>query len=464
MLKTYLLLCFFLANATLCYTQLLHWQQPGLVLTFLLNLLAVLVGLHRCLRGQRLNLDTIIWIFIYTFFFLAPVVQMGGGATFPNTMPIEPEAVWQANLAILIWNFVYLLIRWDVCAAQPQSGGEERSVLRLAGAGTRRLYGLLSFAVTAVTFGKFGIAFFVGYVGYADFGLDKTLMLLVGIVSQGIVLANWLFAFERRRAAPSWGAAGYLALSTVMLLYQISPFNTSRFYLGFCVILIVYLFYAHKLTPGKFAGVMLSGLFLLFPLLNYFRYGLRSFEFPSLQELMFAQLSELHFDAFANLIATFRYTAEFGFAYGFRLLGALLFFVPRSLWPDKPLSSGETVGDYLSAKYALDMSNLSNPLPSEFYMNFGWFGIVAGAAAAALFIRKLEAGKDRSRYAYALVAGYLFIFYRGDLMNAFGYCFGTYVVMVLVPGLLARMGRRRHMAGSPVGEARPHNRLVKQGG
>lgn len=339
----------------------------------------------------------------------------------------------------------------------------ERSAHRLAGAGTRRLYGLLTFAVTAVTFGKFGTAFFLGYVGYADFGLDKTLMLLTGIVAQGIVLANWLFAFEHRRSVRSLGSAGYLALSTVMLLYQISPFNTSRFYLGFCVILVIYLFYAHKLTPGKFTALMLSGLFVLFPLLNYFRYGLRSFAFPSLQELMFAQLSELHFDAYANLIATIRYTAEFGFAYGYRLLGALLFFVPRSVWPGKPLSSGETIGDYLSERYALDMSNLSNPLPSEFYLNFGWFGVVLGAAAVALLLRRLEAGKDRNRYAHALVAGYLFIFFRGDLMNAFGYCFGTYVVMVLVPALLARLGRQRAIR-PPVGVTRPNERLIKQGG
>src|SRR5690606_19913121 len=138
-------------------------------------------------------------------------------------------------------------------------------------------------------------------------------------------------------------AAAYLLASSAMLLYQISPFNTSRFYLGFCVILIVYLFYAHKLTPAKFVWFILSGLFLAFPMLNYFRYGLQGFEMPSLYHLMFDQLTELHFDAFANLIAVFRYAAESGYAYGFRLLGVVLFFVPRSLWPGKPLSSGEAI-------------------------------------------------------------------------------------------------------------------------
>jgi hypothetical protein len=463
MLKLYLLFCFFLGNATLCYFQLIHWEQPWLVAMFLLQLLMVTIGFYHGLRGTRLNLDTIVWIFVYSFFFLAPVIQMGGGTVFPNTMPIELDGVWQANLVILVWNFTYLLVRWGIPAGRPLLEVADQPALPLAGAGTRKIYGLLALAVTAVTFGKFGIPFFLGYVGYADFGLDKTLMLLAGIVSQGIVLANWLFAFEHRRNVRSLGAACYLALSTLMLLYQISPFNTSRFYLGFCIILVIYLFYAHKLTPGKFAFIMLGGLFLVFPLLNYFRYGLRSFALPSLQELMFAQLSELHFDAYANLIATIRFVSESGIAYGYRLLGALLFFVPRSLWSGKPVSSGETIGDYLSARYALDMSNLSNPLPSEFYFNFGWFGVVAGAAAVALFIRKLENGAAGNRYVHALVAGYLFIFYRGDLMNAFGYCFGTYVVMVLGPALLTRLGGRRAVR-RPADGAGPHNRLAGQGG
>ena len=293
-----------------------------------------------------------------------------------------------------------------------------------------------------MTFLKFKLAFFLGFADYSSLGLDKSVALIVNIGAQGIVFANWLFAFDRRRETGSLQAAAYLLLASAMLLYQISPFNTSRFYLGFCVILIVYLFYAHKLTPSRFVWVILSGLFLVFPLLNYFRNGLKGFEVPSLYHLMFDQLTELHFDAYANLIAAFHYTADNGYAYGYRLLGVVLFFVPRGLWPGKPLSSGEAIGDYISASYALNMNNLSNPLPSEFYMNFGWLGIVIGAIVAARFVRKLESVQTHNPYVHALIAGYLFIIYRGDLMNAFAYCFGTYTVMVLGPAIMAWLSGR----------------------
>lgn len=464
MLRTYLLISFFLANAAFGYVLLLPWDNDWLFPSFLLNLVCVLIGFHLCLRGTKLNLDTIVWVFVYTFFYLAPVVQLGGGTYFPNTMPIDPRDVLTANMAVLAWNFLYLIFRRGAkpASAYPPGERQARAIHRLAGTGTRQLYFVLATAIFAVTFMKFKLAFFLGFADYSSLGLDKSLALIANIGAQGIVFANWLFAFARRRETGSLKAAAYLLSSSAMLLYQISPFNTSRFYLGFCVILVVYLFYAHKLTPGKFVWIILSGLFLAFPLLNYFRYGLQGFEMPSLYHLMFDQLTELHFDAFSNLIAAFHHASDFGYAYGYRLLGVLLFFVPRSLWPGKPLSSGEAIGDYISAGYALNMNNLSNPLPSEFYMNFGWLGIAVGAIAAARFVGKIESAQARNPYAHALIAGYLFIIYRGDLMNAFAYCFGTYVIMVLGPALLARLSGRARTAGP--GRQRAGRIAASQGG
>lgn len=438
MLRNYLLISFFLANAALSYILLLPWGRAWLFPSFLANLACIVIGLGLCLRGNRLNLDTIVWIFVYMFFFLAPVIQLGSGSMFPNTMPIAAQDVLRANFILLIWHVLYLIFRSNYSQSADTQGRPPRRPIKLAEARTRQLYFVLAAAIFGAVFMKLGFQYFLGHVELASLGLDKSMTLLVTIGSQGIALANWLFAFERRRETRDLKAAAYLLLSSAMLIYFVSPFNTSRFYLGFTVILIVYLFYAHRLTPGKFVWVILSGLFLVFPLLNFFRYGWKDFAMPSIYHLMFDQLMELHFDAYANLIATLHYTAEFGLAYGYRLLGVLLFFVPRSLWPGKPLSSGEAIGDYISANYALNMSNLSNPLPSEFYLNFGMPGVVVGAICAARFVRKLELAQSSKPYVHALIAGYMFIIYRGDLMNAFAYCFGTYVIMVLGPQLIER--------------------------
>lgn len=460
MIRFYMLTCFTVLNVLLCFINMSAWHDDFLVPSFLLNLAAITIGFYRATNSKRLNLDTIIWVFVYMFFFLAPIIQMGNGMYFPNTMPIAASDVVKANLVLLVWNFVYLFFRRPIAAEkEPDPKRKPDNPLPFVNARIRQVYFLAALFVFAGTFALFKFAFFFGFADYSAIGLDKSLLLIVNISTQGVVVANWIFAFDRRRQASNLTANAYVWVSTAMLLYQTSPFNTTRFYLGFMIIMIVYLFYEHRMTPGKFVWVILSGLFFIFPLLNYFRFGFKGIELPSPYHLMFDQLTELHFDAFSNMIATFHYAAEHGFAHGYQLLGVFLFFVPRSVWTAKPLSSGEAIGDYISSLYSLNFNNLSNPLPSEFYMNFGWAGIAAGAILSAAIVNKLENGPHRNRYVHALIAGFLFIIFRGDLMNAFAYCFGTYVIMVFGPSFLTKMFARQS-----AGYIRKEDPLIIEGG
>lgn len=440
MLKLYLLFCFFLANGLFCFMTELVLQSPLLMVTFTMNLICILIGLRQSVNQPKVNLDTIIWVFVYMFFFLAPIVQIKFSAYFPNSLPILKEDVIKANMVVLVWNVVYLLLRRR---GRPGSRADtptaEKSGLEFVGKGVRAAYFLFSLTVFLATIALFKTDFFLGFADYGAVIGDKSLLLITNITVQGAVFANWLFAFDRRRNVRHhvW-INFYFILSTIILIHQLSPFNTNRSYLGFCMILIVYLFYSHKVKPGPFIWVIFSGLLLVFPFLNYFRYGFKGIEIPPLDHLMFDQLTELHFDAFSNMIATFKYVDAYGMAFGYQMLGVFLFFVPRSLWTGKPLSSGEAVGDFIATRYEMDFSNISNPIPSEFYLNFGWAGIVAGAAIIAWLVNKLEAGTGRSRYAHALIAGFLFVIFRGDLMNAFAYCSGTYIIMVYVPTMMSK--------------------------
>ncbi|WP_221469236.1 O-antigen polysaccharide polymerase Wzy [Cohnella nanjingensis] len=429
---------FVLGNAALAYANTAEWKQGGLLLTtFLLNLICIAIGFYGATRTKKLNLDTIIWVFVYMFFFLAPVVQLNYGPVFPNTMPIRAEDVWMANIVVCLWNFTFLLFRskrqqdrqsgGDVPSGAP-SNGLERIHDRI-----RTAYFLLAFVIFAFTVALFKLDYFMGLADYSRVVSNKSAVLLFSISCQGIVFANWIFTFDRRRRNKTAYNTFKLYIATIVMVHQLSPFNTTRFYIGFCLILIVYLFYYMKLKPSHFIWIIFTGLLFVFPFLNMFRYGISGYETPSLYHLMFDQLTELHFDAFANLAATMKYCAMHGYSYGYQMLGVLLFFVPREIWSGKPISSGEAIGDFVSGQYTLNFNNLSNPLPSEFFTNFGWTGVVIGAVLLALFVNKLEAGVSKNRYTHGLIAGYLFILLRGDLMNAFAYCFGTYVVMVLVP-------------------------------
>ncbi|MFC5405024.1 hypothetical protein [Cohnella soli] len=439
MLRLYMMFIFFLLNGALCYANTESWPQSGMMMAvFMLNLVCVTIGFYRAMSVKTLNLDTIIWIFVYMFFFIAPVIQLQAGPLFPNTMPIEPGDVIRAGIVVFVWNVVYMLFRSLHRPSARRENAIGGSGLEIIGSRVRVLYFALSCGIFAMTIALFKLNYFFGAAEFGAVFANKSLLLLVNISFQGIVFANWLFAFDDRRRYRSLVARMKLLLASVILLNQLSPFNTSRFYIGFCVILVVYLFYFPRLKPSQFIWIMFTGLLFIFPFLNMFRYGFGGYEMPTAYHLMFDQLTELHFDAFSNLAATMRFTDLHGYSYGYQMLGVLFFFVPRDIWSGKPLSSGEAIGDFISGNYTLNFNNLSNPLPSEFMINFGWVGVAAGALLMALFVNRLESSVGKNRYTHALIAGFLFILLRGDLMNAFAYCFGTYCVMVLLPTGLSR--------------------------
>lgn len=438
MFKLYSMFVFLLGNGLLCYASLSKLDHPTVILSFLINLICITIGFYRSISKKHLNLDIVIWFFVYTFFYLAPIIQLNTGVYFPNTMPIDLSDVVVANLLLILWNTLYLMFRSkeiikDSVKIEAANESQVKTILETASWKLKTVYFMLALLTFLVTFAKLKMQYFFGYADFGGITANKSLYLIIGIGFQGITFANWLFAFAHFRGARKLSNLPYFLLSSILLIYMINPFNTNRFYLGFCAIMIIFVFFYKRVTSGKFIVYIFMGLFVFFPFLNYFRYGFKEFEMPGLYELMFAQLTELHFDAYSNIIATINYCQTYGVSYGYQMLGVLLFFVPRSIWVSKPISSGEALGDYIAVNHTLSMSNISNPIMSEFYINFGLIGVIGGALLMAFFVNRLEVKRVTSRYTYSIIAGYLFMIYRGDLMSAFAYCSGTYLVMVYIP-------------------------------
>ncbi|MFC0603408.1 hypothetical protein [Winogradskyella pulchriflava] len=150
--------------------------------------------------------------------------------------------------------------------------------------------------------------------------------------------------------------------------------------------------------------------------------------------------SSLHYDAYANIMATVDYVSANGFSYGYQLLSTLLFFVPRSLWGAKPTSSGELIGNYLIDEYNFGYSNLSNPLVSEGYVDFGFFGLIFMALVLAYFIIRLllwlQSTDPLKKHIAFYFAIHLMFLLRGDLTNGFSYYVGTFLGVYTVPKLV----------------------------
>jgi hypothetical protein len=139
-----------------------------------------------------------------------------------------------------------------------------------------------------------------------------------------------------------------------------------------------------------------------------------------------------------------------GFSYVRQPLGVVLFWVPRSLWADKPVDTGI----YLAEERGYEFQNLSAPLWAEMFVIGGHLVVVGGFIALGYVVvrgddRLVErlAGRRRYSVAAAFMPFYLIILLRGSLLQA------TALVATLamsawltrpVPG--RRPGRRRARA------------------
>ncbi|MCY7289048.1 MAG: hypothetical protein LH624_12555, partial [Cryobacterium sp.] len=170
-----------------------------------------------------------------------------------------------------------------------------------------------------------------------------------------------------------------------------------------------------------------------------------------------AYMVRVDFDGFKQIVDTTIYLGQGGtLRWGENFLGAALFWVPRSVWPGKPSDSGLLVSTSLGYPY----TNVSNPLPSESLISFGFWGVVVVAALLATAVGSLEQGVRRAQSHYSLtplygmMAGFIVIIMRGSL-NGVAAQFSSGMVIYGLAALWISRRQRRTGARQQVLGARP---------
>lgn len=367
--------------------------------------------------------EMVLWLFTYVFLGCAPFVQQRLGDEIGTTPRLDSHYVDGA------WGIVYA----GMLAAVAGSAAGRRVPLETASSlpaiSPRRTaaLSLFSFAMSIIYVWKVGPAslflnrYAFGAVQETAFPNAVMGALVFGWASMGLLVALvgqiQLFRLSTGRAKARWLAGAWV--TGIALAYLNNPLSSPRFMVGTVFLggLAAVGGYATQRRFRAVAGSALVGMLMVFPLLNVFR-GSTSIG-GSGHALSALQSGD--FDAFAQIVNTVDYVAHEGLTGGRQLAGVFLFWVPRTVWPDKPFDTGILLANYKSYGF----TNLSAPLWSEFYINFGIAGVVIGFFLVGMMARTL----DRKHHVQLLhhaapgIAGCIFPFYsllliRGSLLQA----------------------------------------------
>lgn len=249
--------------------------------------------------------------------------------------------------------------------------------------------------------------------------ISKSLSLIVNNFFRPMVVVLFLVAVSLK-----CNVFVKIILAMLMLLVA-CPTAMPRFSVAAMYIPVLFLSFKSFKKPNVFVFMFILGLLVLFPFLNNFR------NYSDEQSLKmgfdFKMFLEGHFDTYSSLLRVVTYDIDTN---GMQLVGCLLFWVPRSIWPTKPIGSGA----YLSEVLHLSFDNISCCYFAEGYINGGFIGIFIFTVVLAFFSASFDNlywsnQKNNNtnvffELLYFFLLGLTFFILRGDLLSSFAYTVG----------------------------------------
>jgi hypothetical protein len=186
----------------------------------------------------------------------------------------------------------------------------------------------------------------------------------------------------------------------------------------------------------------LAALLVVFPLADAFRVSQQA-ELKAGNPIQ--SLMSDDYDSFAQLMNGYLISIRDGVAPGRQFYGVLLWWVPRNMWPDKPVDTGI----FIANMRGYGFTNLSAPLWVELFLNGGWLVLAVGMFALGFGLHRWDTGLDSQFQDYhmpsvlgSILPFYMLILLRGSLLQAASFLFFIVVFAAFVrqPKSSARPG------------------------
>lgn len=440
----------------ICFIFSLDYKGTnGLCLaTYFINGLVILTFMVNALRKSSFSIELVYWLFMYFFMFFSPLIQYTYGEFPWHHERFSNGILLAVNLSVLVWNLIFALIM-----NMKRKCKKDENVVEMSAAEQAEVQDVLiekatdekvNFQVSELLckgLAIFGIILAAGYlimngVGVLGASRDTRADLFPASSSAiGTLVNKCLEAALTFSATISFYYAKqtkekkYFILSLIAVAICLFPTSLARYMMVVVYgSILVTCFKPLKKGSLFFWGLILAFL-IAFPALNVFRYAelgaVNIFEtIANIFKNFYEGYLEGHYDAYSMLCSIIKYIDLHGITFGKQLLGCILFFVPRAIWPTKPIGSGAMVAEELGYSFA----NLSCPLIAEFVINFGYIGVVIGSVLFAVIARKsddLYTSSKRGMFLecfYPVGVMFLFFILRGDLMSSFSYFVAFFAV------------------------------------
>lgn len=234
-----------------------------------------------------------------------------------------------------------------------------------------------------------------------------------------------------------------LLINTPIFLVVNFPLSLPRSQVFGIIILFLLLIFNFKKVSLRsvLSAAYVFGALVAMPVLNHFSRRGGTFADLNLRQLTSSYFESGDFDGYQSVANAVVYVDLYSHTAGVQLMSAILFFVPRSIWPGK----GEPTGKLTSEAVGYTFTNISQPLPSEFYVDFGWAGVIIGGLLLGVAFSRLDRWIDRgwvNDHRTRLAAGWLMGFgltvFRGTLLGVLP----PFAIVALGLWVIARWGMR----------------------
>ena len=423
--------------------------------SFLLNaiFLFVIIIYHLYYEKDNSPFISAYIVFTFLFFIVAPIIQINSfgnidNPKFVNFFPFKENIVYIGNMLIFTFNMVFI-VSYILFKKK-----KRKSINKI---GSLKFLPLTIFSTLILSLIIFLLSYnFVlkdlatpSWMEYRESVVKllawKKVLFMVPL--GGVILCFQYLKRSKKITNNSIIVFLSLLIFVLLLFWFKNPFTEKRNALGPIYLCLVFLLFPKLFSTNvRSLSILFFIMVVLFPLSSILTHSDATFSQiisnPSilLIEAKYNGLGKtfntLHYDAFANLNATISYVAKNGISYGFQLLSAFLFFIPRSIWVGKPISTGQLIGEDLINNYGFNFSNLSNPIVSEAYINFGLFGVFLFSLVFAYtftkFLNWFKSDNLMKKIMAFYFAIHLLFLMRGDFTNGFSYYVGTLFGVIFI--------------------------------